>query len=201
MIPNPIIPNDFGRPPSHRFSFSWDEPRPTVEERKGISIFELKQGGIFDKLHVEAQYGFRYGDLQLVLVRGIPEELDWYLQIANYGPKNGSSVINLQMACCKYGGWRFWFECQRCERRCGILYEHNDNYECRQCLNLGYDSQRVNYKTVEPFLVRVKKFENVDLHQVIKYQTYRGRPKKRAKRKEKLMNQIEFGAAVFGKFR
>ena len=45
---------------------------------------------------------------------------------------------------CRYGGMRPWFVC-RCGRRCAKLYHDGDRgFRCRQCLNLVYESQRLN---------------------------------------------------------
>lgn len=43
-----------------------------------------------------------------------------------------------------YGGFRTWFVCPRCGRRCGILYihAHNVHFACRVCANLNYLSTR-----------------------------------------------------------
>ena len=38
------------------------------------------------------------------------------------------------------GGWRSWFLCPECSRRCAILYA--PRFACRLCLDLSYESQR-----------------------------------------------------------
>jgi hypothetical protein len=39
-----------------------------------------------------------------------------------------------------FGGWRRWFKCLTCERRCRIIYG-GSYFRCRRCWGLKYDSQ------------------------------------------------------------
>jgi hypothetical protein len=39
-----------------------------------------------------------------------------------------------------FGGWRRWFKCLSCERRCRIIYG-GSHFRCRRCWGLKYDSQ------------------------------------------------------------
>lgn len=39
-----------------------------------------------------------------------------------------------------FGGWRKWFLCPECGRRCALLYA--PRFACRLCLDLRYESQR-----------------------------------------------------------
>jgi hypothetical protein len=39
-----------------------------------------------------------------------------------------------------FGGWRRWFKCLSCKRRCRILYG-GSHFWCRRCWGLKYDSQ------------------------------------------------------------
>ncbi len=45
---------------------------------------------------------------------------------------------------CYYGGYRWWFLCPSCQRRCRILYMPSDSriFACRICHNLTYSSQQ-----------------------------------------------------------
>lgn len=36
------------------------------------------------------------------------------------------------------GGIRYWFACPLCQKRCGILYQHQGALGCRNCLNVKY---------------------------------------------------------------
>lgn len=56
--------------------------------------------------------------------------------------------ISLTWTPCPFGGYRLWFSCPSCQRRCRILYlrqSHNPSdavFRCRKCLNLTYYSQQ-----------------------------------------------------------
>lgn len=106
---------------------------------------------------------------------------DWYLNMeAGYGPKCNNSTISIVTTKCYYGGTREWFECPKCHKRAGILYLDNDNFSCRKCLNLTYISQKMNYRTLSPFIVHLKKAESAPFSK--NWQEYKGKPTKRALR-------------------
>lgn len=182
------IPNNFGRVAQHRLTLGPGWPRPTVEERKGISIVELSRAGVFGKFLGEAQDGFFYGDLRLALVHD-QTSLEWYFKILNYGPKNSSNAIDLAKTPCQYGGYRWWLLCPKCGKRQTVLYEHNDDYACRFCLKLRYDTQRLNYKSVEPALVKLQKTRAIRARDLIRYRTYAGKTTKRVKKQWKLIEE------------
>lgn len=40
------------------------------------------------------------------------------------------------------GGWRWWFQCPTCARRCAVLYLRAGTWPgCRKCMSLAYPSQ------------------------------------------------------------
>jgi ribosomal protein S27AE len=41
----------------------------------------------------------------------------------------------------KFGGRRPWFFCPRCIGRAAILYFHREDWACRRCCDLGYQSE------------------------------------------------------------
>src|SRR5687767_11378419 len=51
-------------------------------------------------------------------------------------------VIRIDHTPCTYGGWRPWFLCPECYRRCGLLYAVEAQFACRLCHGLPYHSQR-----------------------------------------------------------
>lgn len=53
-------------------------------------------------------------------------------------------IIELAQSSCNYGGVRFWFKCEHCHNRAGILYLSEGKCACRKCSNLVYQSER-NY--------------------------------------------------------
>lgn len=42
--------------------------------------------------------------------------------------------VRIERTPCHLGGYRYWFLCPSCSRRCAILYPHN----CRKCVNGRY---------------------------------------------------------------
>jgi hypothetical protein len=51
--------------------------------------------------------------------------------------------VPLERVPCRFGGWRVWFQCPWCDRRCALLYGlSGDGYfACRLCLKLVYASE------------------------------------------------------------
>lgn len=54
-------------------------------------------------------------------------------------------VIQLTTTPCHLGGYRNWFFCPKCDRRCEILYTGMP-FRCRECHNLSYASQSESKK-------------------------------------------------------
>lgn len=68
-----------------------------------------------------------------------------YLVSANYN--NGHiTYIPTDKTPCGFGGFRYWFICPECLRRCGVVYVLGQrvNFACRKCCNLTYLSQQVS---------------------------------------------------------
>lgn len=42
---------------------------------------------------------------------------------------------------CNYGGYRRWFRCPVCDRRCELLYLRSARFACRKCQLVAYASQ------------------------------------------------------------
>lgn len=49
--------------------------------------------------------------------------------------------VQLTQTACHYGNVRYWFKCEHCQRRVGVLYLSGDQCACRKCLNLAYQSE------------------------------------------------------------
>ena len=47
-------------------------------------------------------------------------------------------VINFAKTACTFGGFRYWFLCPDCERRCATLYRKKNHFTCRVCHRLKY---------------------------------------------------------------
>ena len=56
--------------------------------------------------------------------------------------KQHSYVIPFEKQSCNYGGFRYYFNCPLCKKRMRKLYFTHGVFLCRNCLNLGYPSQR-----------------------------------------------------------
>ena len=51
-------------------------------------------------------------------------------------------TVYLEQTDCHYGGVRYWFSCEYCQRRVGILYLSGCQCACRHCFKLAYKSER-----------------------------------------------------------
>ena len=60
----------------------------------------------------------------------------------------GAYSIPIEKQPCRYGGFRYFFHCpnQNCKKRMRLLYCHKGVFLCRQCLKLGYFTQRLKPK-------------------------------------------------------
>lgn len=58
-------------------------------------------------------------------------------------------TITLESTALSFGGWRWWFLCPKCRRRCGKLHlpQQNGKFACRLCHDLIYESSRQSYST------------------------------------------------------
>ena len=56
--------------------------------------------------------------------------------------------IHIESTPAYFGGFRYWFLCPRCSRRCGKVYMPNGGlrFFCRCCLNLTYQSSNDSRK-------------------------------------------------------
>ncbi len=170
----------------------WMKSDDLVECRRSISALDVpKYGLLWWKVGLDSKF-FTSGGFSLEWRRD-PHAGDTYVELLNRGPKNTNSAFTLTTTSCNYGGKRHWFECPRCNRRVLDLYEDNDDFYCRTCLGLQNASRLVNYRSMEPFLRRMTIYNQSEPSGT--YQSYKGRPTKRALREEKLRRRIDFGAS------
>jgi hypothetical protein len=66
--------------------------------------------------------------------------------------------ISIEKTHCHYGGFRKWFLCPQCSKRIAILYELNNQYQCRKCHHLPYTSQRA--PEFDRLLIKVRKIRD-----------------------------------------
>lgn len=164
--------------------------KDVVEHRRRISVFELTKGGTIDTHPIDLKLCESDG-IRLRWHRVHPS--DTYVELSQRGPNNYQSTFNLVTTPCNYGGRRYWLECPKCERRVGILYEHNDDFACRMCLDLRYLSQRMNYRTIVPMLQKIMEFEKMEEP---KRPVYGGKHTKAARRYDKLYQEVEAGSRM-----
>lgn len=88
--------------------------------------------------------------------------------------------IRLTTTPCRYGGKRFWFLCGggACKHpRVGVLYLLDDEFLCRDCLNLTYHSK--NKPDMSEFWPLTASLKMERLRNQIKRPYYRGEPTKK----------------------
>lgn len=62
----------------------------------------------------------------------------------SYGKAGRTSYqIPVEKQRCNFGGYRYYFRCPLCECRMRKLYCNQGVFLCRNCLNLGYETQRL----------------------------------------------------------
>lgn len=52
--------------------------------------------------------------------------------------------VRLEWQACQFGGFRPWFACPGCTRRCGALYLWREQPRCARCYRLAYPSQSLD---------------------------------------------------------
>jgi hypothetical protein len=75
-------------------------------------------------------------------------------------------AFRITRTACNYGGWRYWFLCPTCKRRCGLLYRrgYSEYFACRKCHDLTYRSVQdarkpIGYGALAMYLTRSKLIE------------------------------------------
>jgi len=100
--------------------------------------------------------------------------------------------VSLVTTDCYFGGVRYWFGCDSCGRRVGVIYlaPNDTHFRCRHCNNLSYRSRnRCNLESFGHISRQVDK-----LRSEIKRWTYEGKPT----RKVRQLQKAEQKAARYG---
>ncbi len=103
--------------------------------------------------------------------------------------------IPLTTTPCRYGGIRYWFICpwykngNYCGKRVGTLYKDGDNFACRHCYNLTYESRNASGKYKG--FVSIADVE--DAEKEVKRMYYDGEPTRKYKRYIKKRQKFEIG--------
>lgn len=188
------IPNDFGKSTSRVYVGNTQPRRQIAERINSISITKLRKTDAFAERNI-VRFNFLMGKTWWCFKKD-PRDGDMYLELVYPGPKNNCTVVNFAKTKCNLGGKREWFICPSCGDRFGVLYEHDDNFSCRRCFVVQYSSQLIDYRNLEATLRRVKLLETAE--QEVRWQTYKGKPTKRAMRYEKLRAKVDRGLRIFG---
>ena len=70
-------------------------------------------------------------------------QIDWFVRSLKLQPgyqselDNGQTIFFAKTAC-TFGGFRYWFLCPDCGRRCAFLYRKKHHFTCRVCHRLKY---------------------------------------------------------------
>ena len=78
-----------------------------------------------------------------LLFKGEELQIDWFVRTLKEQPDyhcklDSDQVISFAQTACTIGGFRYWFNCPDCDRRCATLYKKKSRYSCRVCLRMKY---------------------------------------------------------------
>ena len=78
-----------------------------------------------------------------LLFTGEELKIDWFVRSLKQKPNyscelDSGQVISFTQTACTFGGFRYWFTCPDCDRRCAILYKKKSWFACRVCQKLKY---------------------------------------------------------------
>ena len=96
--------------------------------------------------------------------------------------------VRLVSTKCNYGGQRWWFICNYCKRRVGVLYIGDSEFACRHCYNLTYESRNESRRGFLGFMSNIFKAEKIK--EGIKRSFYNGKPTKKMLRYMALMEKL-----------
>lgn len=120
----------------------------TVEQALNLPISFLLKGGY---LKGDSKYGGitwsvggeRTGDINF-WVSGLDMDIRFLYSVKSHSTGEVQYMdyrVPLLKTPCHYGGYRYWFQCNYCHRRVGVLYI-NTYARCRRCSRLCYASQK-----------------------------------------------------------
>ncbi len=129
-----------GRGSGRRSSYSG---KAETSDSMPLDIRKIKRDGL---LVQGSRFSWRWlvNDRQ---VAGISIHVDLLeSMLLSYRKKSTGEVVEqrvqLQTTPCHLGGLRHWFTCPRCSRRVAVLYAPGRYFACRQCVGLGYATQK-----------------------------------------------------------
>ncbi len=113
-----------------------------------------------------------------------------YLNLTDY-------IYKLTPVPCFLGGHRWYFECgstrsgDYCGNRVGILYLKDNEFMCRECANLSYQSCNENklYRN-NPFQIITRANKAGKIKSTMRKEVYKGKPTRKSRRVSKIMGSI-----------
>jgi len=96
--------------------------------------------------------------------------------------------VRLVSTKCNYGGQRWWFICNYCKRRVGVLYIGDSEFACRHCYNLTYESRNESRRGF--FGVMENFFKAEKIREGMKRLFYNGKPTRKMRRYMALREKI-----------
>lgn len=123
--------------------------RKTVEESLSVDISWLKNG-VFRPGHITQIKWTKGMSTYSINVRmaGALALFSYQARMAHGEFAVRNVKVRLNKMGCHLGGYRGWFACPKCSRRCRILYFDTGKPICRVCANLTYNSCQMNYNSI-----------------------------------------------------
>jgi hypothetical protein len=119
--------------------------RRKCEQSLPLDIRRLRRKGPF---HPGSEFGWHwtldgepFGNIRIAVgYASVQLSYNWTIQGE---ATNRRYDVQIEQTACHYGGFRPWFKCPWCSRRCAVLYGlSGDGYfGCRKCLRLAYSSE------------------------------------------------------------
>lgn len=183
--------------------------RREVEDFRRLSIFWLNQNSFIPKYR-----GLHRGSIVWYWGEERSGNINFEVEILSYEEKSAVGTIRLYYKYrdgwseewtdldykvilvttpCRYGGFRFWFECPLvkngvyCGRRVGVLHGFSEYFGCRHCGDLVYADQNLG----GPWRGGVTDDELYKAEMALKRQFYRGKPTKNYLRLLKMRRKNE----------
>ncbi|WP_415900543.1 hypothetical protein [Neptuniibacter sp. QD48_11] len=115
--------------------------KPCLEDYPRLAIKDLKDMGIFEKPMSGA---LTWGDKQhpWLSVRFTSTLASLSISSRKLGLFE-PQFIDIDKTHCNFGGYRMWFICPDCNKRCAFIYSMGHQFLCRACHGVGYRSQRM----------------------------------------------------------
>lgn len=180
--------------------YFYDNARHTVESTKKFSVFWLKANKYLEKDCFKwggikwSRNGEPTGNISF----RIDTSENAYVQL-NYRIKNNWETewreknykVWLIKTPCFFGGFRRWFQCINCGKRAGILYSTDDDFVCRYCANLSYESCNEGKRFKGwPYGILTRHWKADEYYQKLKRKYYKGKPTRKHRRYLKLRGFI-----------